>query len=230
MKINISIDDISPMPENCLIFEQCEKLIQFYPNIKITLFLIMAQKKMNEDQIYYFDKNILFLNKIKNLSPINYEFAWHGWHHSYKDMSNNDEFKYLNTNDTKDIFNKMKDMADSSGILSRMESIFRPPAFWINKESACALNQSGITHFALSQLEHHIKYYYENGQNWNFGETNYFDIMPPIIKCKRKELMSVVFHAGIYSKNFLNADKLIKFINENNCEFLYYKDYCGQFR
>lgn len=230
MKINISIDDISPMPDNQFIFEQCEKIIKVYPNVKFTLFLIMAHKKMNEDKIYFLDKNVCFLNKIKNLSPENYELAWHGWYHSCKNISNNDEFKYLNSYETLEIFNQMKNMAESSGIISRMESVFRPPAFWINKESARALFESGITHFALSKLPHHMKYYYgDSGLNWNFGKINYFDSMPSVVKCGRKDCLSMVFHAGNASKNFLNADKLVNFIKLNDCEFFFYKDYCGQF-
>lgn len=230
MILNLSIDDISPNEEfGEKVFVECQKFLDKYVNGKITLFLIMAYKKKNDKNVSYFYENEKFLQKVHSLPSENYQLAWHGYHHSLGNTSNNDEFKFLNKAEAEDLFEKMREVALKSDLLTKIKPVFRPPAFWINKLAAKGLSDCGITTFALSKLKHHILYYNTGKSdnfglcseqnpsvNWNFGKINYFDSMPPLIPLKKDNNINIVYHAGISSANFFKSNELCSFLEK--CE------------
>lgn len=65
IKINISIDDVSPHPRSSKkVLEQCERLIKKFPNIKFTLFIPIAYWRTSGDTA---TRNPLYLWENKEL-------------------------------------------------------------------------------------------------------------------------------------------------------------------
>jgi hypothetical protein len=165
---------------------------------------------------------------MKNLDPNHFELAWHGFLHGIPKISNNDEFRYLNLDEAMSVFKNMFSMAEDVGLKEKMKPIFRPPAFWLSRESFCACMENGIKILALSP------YMQYNGQDIMFGKSAkviYLDSLPPIYPLVKKNKLSIVYHASMWSKNILDDDRskeLVNFVrmnSENGSEFVFMEDF-----
>ena len=106
MKVNISIDDVSPHPfSSTRVLERCEELIEIFPDLKISLFIPTAywrtKKPGTATKIALNLSNYPeFCEEIKELDPKNYEIGFHGHYHGIPHRSDNDEFQDLSYDET----------------------------------------------------------------------------------------------------------------------------------
>jgi len=227
MKINISIDDVSPHPKSSVkVLDRCFELLDFFPDIKFTLFVPMAYTRLKE-QSYYLSDYSDFCDFLKNLSPVSFELGWHGYYHGILNVSNNDEFRYLNYDEASIILNNMFLMAKKVDLYDLFKPVLRPSAFWMSSSSIRSCNDNEIKVLALSSNIQHKKCY--NGADSNFGKVVYYDSNPPFKSLEFKDRLEVVYHACEWDKSYLSLDmtkELEKFLNKNidKTEFVFIGD------
>ena len=213
MKINISIDDVSPHPDSSTdVINVCSDLIDIFDDIKFTLFIPMAYTRLGE-KTYCLRDYADFCTTINNLDSGRFELGWHGFLHGIIGRSNNDEFRYLTVDKANEKIKMMFDVANDIGIIKKIKPIFRPPAFWLSDESFAAIKKNNIKILALSP---YINY---NRKDIIFNDGNdrviYFDSLPPIYPLVKKNVLSIVYHSSKWSKNRLDENRkkeLISFL------------------
>jgi len=234
MKINISIDDLSPKPQSdttCL--KQCFRILEEFPDLKFTLFVPTALQRFRDgDQFPYLITNYPdFIEEIRSLSPSNFEIGMHGHFHgrTSPDINNNGEFEFLNYGETLEKFRLSKTIFDLAGI--EVKPIFRPSAFRMSPASFDAAREFGIKILALAQWEPYKSIY--EGRDGIFSDVNYVDFDPPLHNlslpyCVYRQYIEIMYHALKKNRNYLdenNAKRLIEFLkNLQDIEFVFMKD------
>lgn len=153
-KFTLTIDDQSPHDEAGLNFEVirwCDKLIEKYPNFKITLFTPAAYARL-DGKPHYLSHYPKWVERMNDLNPNNYQIGLHGLKHrrSAKDYvfhakkppSNNDEFQFLNKEEAQLIIGHMLYEFDKAGL--RYSKVFRPPGWKISVSTARELTRENI--------------------------------------------------------------------------------------
>ncbi len=230
MKVNISIDDISPHPYSSVrVLERCEELIEVFPDIKFTLFVPMAYWRTVKPgttsnsplNVSKFDD---FCEEILDLDPNNYEIGYHGYYHGIPTVSDNDEFKSIGYESAIKKASEMKEEAKKAGLAKKIKNIFRPPAWRMSPEGFKALHDSGFTLFALTDLDYAMSTYAGSEKEYPSTFSNQF---PPFRELKAEEKCGIVYHACEWDRNFLDSEKvesLVAFLQENNPEYVFIED------
>jgi len=224
MRINISIDDISPHPQSSIkVLDRCYELVDIFPHIKFTLFVPMAYTRF-QDVSYPLNKFEWFCDELKKLSSDVFELGWHGYYHGILNKSNNDEFRYLGYSEACDILDNMFLMAKEVGIFDLFSPILRPPAFYMSPSSIKACGDMGIEVLALSSDSIHKKSY--DGADESFNKVIYYDCNPPFKPLKLKDSLEIVYHACEWDKSYISkemSNELGTFLIDNDgveCVFL----------
>jgi peptidoglycan/xylan/chitin deacetylase (PgdA/CDA1 family) len=224
-KVNISIDDITPHPYASIkVIEHCEKLIKLFPDIKFSLFIPVAywqtiprpNIQTNTTAPLKISEHEEFCQALKALPEKNYEICYHGYYHGIPLRSNNDEFQYLNYDQTIEKFNSMFDVVEKAGLADKFKKIFRPPAWRMSPDAIKAAKDAGIDILALSPDDYAVKTY--EGEEENFEKVVYYNVNPPFKELQLFDKTEMVFHACEWDKNFLSdemATSLEEFISSN---------------
>ena len=233
MKINISIDDVSPHPfSSTRVLERCEELISIFPDIKISLFIPTAYWRTKKSgtttreplKLSHFDD---FCEEIKNLDPNNYEVGFHGYYHGIPGQSDNDEFQNISYQETNSKINLMFEEVVQSGLEDVFKKMFRPPAWRMNPDAFRCLADRGFNLFALTDLDYAVATYAGAHKQHPHTMSSQF---PPFRPLKKVEKCGIVYHACEWDKNFLDSEKveeLINFINSSDeKEFVFLEDFC----
>ena len=127
MKVNISIDDVSPHPYSSVrVLEKCEELIEEFPDMKISLFIPTAYwRTIKPGTTTKIPLNLSnfpeFCEEISDLDPNNYEIGFHGYYHGIPGRSDNDEFQNLSYDETNHKIDLMLEEVKKSGL----EKVFK---------------------------------------------------------------------------------------------------------
>jgi len=219
--VNISIDDISPHPRSSIkVLERCFELIETFPDIKFSLFIPMAYwrtMRPGTTSKYSFQINVheSFCNTLKALPEENFEICYHGLFHGIPGLSDVDEFKFLNYNQSIEKFKAMFDVAKEAGLFQKFKMIFRPPAWQMTPAGMKAGYDLGIKLYALSPKERHQVTYAGEDKNYN---CVYYNVNPPYDELRLFEKTEMVYHATEWDKNYLsheNKASLENFLIEN---------------
>lgn len=216
MKVNISIDDVSPHPRSSqAVVERCHEIIKVFPDAKFTLFVPTAYwRTMGETstkEALRLDKYPDFCEFLKELPSKNFEVAYHGLFHGIPGVSNNDEFKSLNFEETTKRFKMMEQIAKNAGVQEIFKRYFRPPAWKMSSDAIRAARAWGVEILALSPDEI-PKATYDN-EDTNVKDVVYYNVNPPFKPLQLHEKTEIVYHACEWDKNFLNAKKTSQLID-----------------
>ena len=218
MKVNISIDDVTPHPfSSTNVLEKCEELLETFPEIKFSLFVPVAYwRTMKSGTVT--NKPMLiseypeFCETLMDLPEENYEIGYHGYYHGIPSKSDNDEFQYLNYDDALSKIDLMFEEVEKAGLSKKFKKIFRPPAWRLSPDSFKALSDRGFELFALTDLPYTREVYAGEENNHKCTFSNQF---PPFKELKVEEKVGVVYHACEWDRNFLSSEKvgeLIEFL------------------
>tara|TARA_Y100000816_G_scaffold251175_1_gene201502 strand:+ start:570 stop:1283 length:714 start_codon:yes stop_codon:yes gene_type:complete len=235
VRVNISIDDITPHPNSSLkILDKCFDLIDIFPDIKFTLFIPMAYYRtmpipshipVCESPMCVYEHSD-FCETLLGLSDKNFQFGYHGLHHGIRGVSNNDEFRNLSYDDAYLKFEEMESIAQRSGIKDRMSLIFRPPAWKMSPDSIRAARDFGFEVLALNSDPFYSDGY--GGEQLKVSDVVYADCYPPFIELQVLEKNEILYHACEWDKNHLNEDavrNLVNFLKPlNDIEFCFIED------
>jgi hypothetical protein len=219
--LNISIDDISPHPmSSTKVLEQCERVIQEFPESKFSLFIPIAHWRTIRPTVATKNPFIIsnypeFCDVLKNLPKENYEICYHGYYHGIPGENDNNEFLDLTYDQTVEKFKLMKQTVEDAGLSEVFKPIFRPPNWKMGPEAWDALHDQGIKIFAVNDDEKFIETYKGKQDQYR---TNICTSAPPFKPLALKENTVFVYHASNWDKNYLNdsmANQLILFLRDN---------------
>lgn len=224
--IIISIDDICPHKySGKKAIKNCLNIIKLYPDIKFIFFIPLAYQRVsgrvniltNDDNVceniintdpLYLSKNIKLCKKLLSLPEKNFQFGYHGYFHSKKswpNKSNNNEFKYLNYDETINKIKLMEEEVKKCQLQYRFSKIFRPPGWEITHEAIKAFIDSGYTLHLNKNINYNLNFSKEYIKNKIF----YFDFSPPDIPYNNNSNnIHVVYHACEWLENFIFFDKI----------------------
>jgi peptidoglycan/xylan/chitin deacetylase (PgdA/CDA1 family) len=237
MKINVSIDDVSPHPySSTKVLEQCHSLIQTFPDIKFTLFVPTAYwrtiKPGTTTQMpLAIDQFSDFCQVIRQLPKENFEIGYHGVLHGIPGKSDNDEFQSLSKDEANSKFNEMFKIVAKANLQNIFKPIFRPPAWRMSPGAIEAAKEAGIKVLALSPKDY-AKMTYSGAEN-NFKKVVYYNYNPPIedlpsILPENSNAIELVYHACEWDKNYFSAElakKLSKWLQTHrHVEFSFIED------
>ena len=224
--INISIDDVSPHPlSSTKVIKQCNKIIEKYPEVKFTLFVPVAywrtmRANVATPQPLELSKFPSFCEELRNLPENNFEVGYHGYHHGIPNVTNNDEFHYIDYNNADYLFKLMRRIAREAGLQDKFKPIFRPPAWKMSKDAIKASKANNIKLLALSP-----NYEYEE----EFEHIVYATCGPPLFPLELTEKTEIVYHACEWDRNYLDknkAENLKDFLlgEKDNIDFCFMED------
>lgn len=222
MKINISIDDVTPHPRSGVgVLTQCENLRQEFPGIKFTLFVPTAYYRTVPsppesvcEKPLFISEHPDFCDVLRRLPPENYELAFHGHHHGIPGRSNNDELQCCDYQQAVDIISCMKSEVIKAGLDNVFKPILRPPAWRMSPSAFDAARDCGIRTLALSPKEYARKTYggKDTSIDW-LGHIVYYDSAPPFDPLTVKEKLELVFHACLWDGNSLHDAHTLMLMN-----------------
>jgi len=212
MKINISIDDISPHPQSSTkVLKQCRRIINSIPDVKFTLFIPTAYKRLNQFA-YPLNSYPDFCEEIRNLPKENFEVGYHGITHGTKD-SNNDEFKHMPEENVYKYLVQMMDQMSYVGIEAR--PLFRPSAFRLNANVARIAQDN----FGMTLALHPDIPILGKEKRVDKSKIVYCTANPPFKELELKEpYTEIVYHACEWDKSYLDDTKtleLLDFLQKN---------------
>ncbi len=234
MKLNISIDDVSPHPlASIKVLDRCFDLINEFPDIKFSLFIPVAYWrtiKSNTTTVDALELNRYpeFCSSIKGLSKQNFEICYHGLFHGIPGQSDNDEFQNLNYSQAIEKLNTMFKIVHDAGLSDTFQPIFRPPAWRMSSMAIKAAKDLGITTLALSPKEYAKKIY--GDAETAFDKIVYYNCNPPFDVLQAfYPYTEVVYHACEWDLNYLCKEKtneLKKFINlqQHDIEYCFIRE------
>lgn len=208
MKINISIDDVSPHPMSSVkVLDRCHELISKFPSIKFTLFIPMAYWRSVKPEIatkypLRVDAFPEFCKTLHSLNPDNFELCYHGLFHGIPGKSDNDEFQYLNKHEAIEKFILMFKIANEAKL--NMKPVFRPPAWRMSPDAIDAAKECGIKTLALSPKQY-AKQTYAGAEN-TFRKVVYYNCNPPFDELTCHDSLEIVYHACEWDKNYLSVE------------------------
>lgn len=229
--VNVSIDDVSPHPQSSIkVLDRCHELINIFSNIKFTLFIPCAYWRTishTTEKPLFLDQFPEFCEAVNKLNPNNFEIGFHGMYHGIPNKSNNDEFRYLNYNETVKIIADMREIAAKTKIL--FKNILRPPAWRMSPDSIKACADNGIEILALSPDKYSDGSLDYKGEDKKFKNVVYYNCCPPSKELKFYDKTEIVYHACEWDSNFLNEtlkDDLVDFFNseKENINFAFMKE------
>ena len=208
MKINISIDDVSPHPMSSVkVLDCCVDLISNFPEIKFSLFIPIAYWRTVRPEIatkepLYIHKYPEFCKTLKLLPKNNFEICYHGLYHGIPGRSDNDEFQYLSKEEAIKKFQEMFDVVHMAGLEEVFKPIFRPPAWRMSPGAIEAAKEAGIQTLALSPKDYAKQVY--SGAEQNFPNVVYYNCNPPFDELKTENVVEIVYHACEWDKNYFS--------------------------
>ena len=215
MKINISIDDVSPHQFSSIkVLDRCFELIQTFPDIKFSLFIPIAYWRTTRPDIatkypLRIDTFPDFCKILANLPEKNFELCYHGLFHGIPGKSDNDEFQNISKEEAIEKFVTMFEITKKANLIHKFKPIFRPPAWRMSPGAITAAKEIGFKVLALSPEDYAKQTY--GGEEYNFSKVVYYDIAPvPLLKnlpinCT-KDSLEIVYHACEWDKNYLSND------------------------
>tara|TARA_B100001123_G_scaffold437566_2_gene570057 strand:- start:4876 stop:5592 length:717 start_codon:yes stop_codon:yes gene_type:complete len=234
MKINISIDDISPHPYSSIkVLSRCFSLIDEFPDAKFTLFVPSAYWRtvprpphVASNTPYSLSSFPTFCEYLKKLPQKNFEIGIHGHFHGIPGKSNNDEFARLSREDAENKFSLIENEISNSGMGDIFKPIFRPPAWRMSPDAIRVARSRGIEVLALSP-DDYAKVFYDAEDIGD--DIVLYDFAPPFKALKRQEECKIVYHACEWDKNYFSQqllDELIAFLynHKDEVEFLFMHD------
>ena len=231
-KVNISIDDVTPHPHSsvgCL--DRCFDLIEVFPDIKFTLFVPVAYyrtmasppQSVCETPLYLYEYPN-FCETLLGLSDSNFEIGFHGVYHGIPNVSNNDEFKDLNEEESTSKVLEMHRIVNEAGLASKMKLIFRPPAFKMSANSIKVMRKMGFV-FALHDAPYYTDTY--GGEHLKEDDVVYVTSYPPHEPLELVEKTEIMYHACDWDKNYFSdnlCSELVDFLKtSNDYEFCFIK-------
>lgn len=210
MKINISIDDVSPHPFSSIkVLDRCFEMIEIFPDIKFTLFVPIAYWRTVKPGIatqrpLRLDLFPDFCNALKNLSKNNFEICYHGLFHGIPGKSDNDEFQFLNEEEAQEKFKLMFEIVDRAGLSETFKPVFRPPAWRMSPSAIKVSNDVGIKTLALSPKDYAKQVYSKADES--FPHVVYYNCNPPFDELKEYPNNEIVYHACEWDKNYLSKN------------------------
>jgi hypothetical protein len=231
--INISVDDISPHPQSshrCL--QWCHKLVDMYPDIKISLFVPTAYWRTipikdwdtsTPQPLSLIDSPEL-CDVLRRLNPKNFEVCYHGMYHGIPGESNNYEFKNLTVEETKIRLDDMMRPVKQVGLQDVFKKILRPPSWFMSGDAIIAAQEMGFEYISLAP-EKKIRKFYET-KDKDYDNITYYNICPPYVPYPKDIYYknTIVFHACEWSENYLNKANftaLTKFLETNKHRISY---------
>lgn len=230
MKLNISIDDVSPHPLSSIkVIDRCFDLIKEFSEIKFSLFVpisywrtIKSGTTTNEALPLHLHPQ--FCEYIKNLPRKNFEICYHGLFHGIPNRSDNDEFQNLEYEQAIEKFTEMFRIVSEANLTEIFQPIFRPPAWRMSPAAIRAAKDLGIKILALSPKDYAKNIY--DGAEITFDKVIYYNCNPPFDRLEAfSPYTEIVYHACEWDSNYLNEEKteqLKVFINsQSNIEFCF---------
>jgi hypothetical protein len=225
-KLNISIDDISPHSlSSTRVLKQCYRIIAIQPDIKFTLFVPAAYWRTigptSTPEPLWIDRFPTFCQELRELSPKNFEIAFHGLYHGIPYRSNNDEFQNLSFEDAIQIVKTMLGVVINAGLLDLFKMILRPPAWRMSSDAFLACAALGINTFALSPDDYAMATY--QGAQIN-RRVNYYNCCPPTKPLKVFDHTEIVYHACEWDRNYFSDERvneLVQFLNSEQFEYVF---------
>lgn len=217
MKINISIDDVSPHPKSSIkVIDNCLSVIREFPNVKFSLFVpvgywrtvkpgIATEKPLF---IHLFED---FCESLKQLPPENFEIGYHGLYHGIPGISDNDEFQSITYEEACQKFDIMFEISKLAGLDKVFKPIFRPPAWRMSPGAIRAAKDKGIKILALSPDDYALKTY--EGEQNNFNRVVFYNCNPPFKLLKHFDNNEIVYHACEWDMNYFSESAQIELTN-----------------
>ena len=209
MKLNISIDDVSPHPLSSIkVLERCHEMIEKFPDIKFTLFVPTAYWRTvregvkTEKPLHLYDYPD-FCQSLRNLNKKNFEVGYHGHFHGIPGTNDNDEFHSLTYEEASLKFKEINRVVEESNLREVFSPIFRPPAWRMSPGSILAAKDAGVQVLALSSREYAKSTY--GGEDSNFQKVVYYTSAPPADTLSIQEKNELVYHACEWDKNYLSV-------------------------
>jgi len=226
MKINISIDDVSPHPYSSIkVLARCFSLIEKFPDAKFTLFVptaywrtIPSPPHIVSDAPYNLSNYPVFCDYLKRLPQKNFEIGIHGHFHGIPGETNNDEFAKLSKKDALEKFTTIENEISASGMGNIFKPIFRPPAWRMSSHAIRVARDRGIEILALSP-DDYAKVFYDSEDTGD--DIVLYDFNPPFKPIKKQGECKIVYHACEWDKNYFSRqflDELIIFLNTHRDE------------
>jgi len=233
MKINISIDDVSPHPlASIKVVEKCNEIISIFPKAKFSLFVPISYWRTIKPGTVTTEPLSIerfpdFCNFISKLPKENFEICYHGLYHGIPGISDNDEFQKLNVEEAQKKFKSMFEIVDEAGLKNVFKPVFRPPAWRMSSDAINVAQQMGIEILALSPKEYAKKIY--DGAENTFSKVVYYNCNPPFDALQAfSPYTEIVYHACEWDSNYLSeekTDELKKFIqSQTDVEFCFMED------
>lgn len=210
MKINISIDDVSPHQLSSVkVLDRCFELIQIFPDIKFTLFVPIAywrtiKPTTTTNEPLRLDAFPDFCKIIKELPQKNFEICYHGLFHGIPGKNDNDEFQSITKEQAIQKFLTMFEIVNLAGLKEVFKPVFRPPAWRMSPHAIEAAKEVGIKVLALSPKDYAKQTYC--GSEDTFQKVVYFNCAPPFEPLKVYPINEIVYHACEWDKNYLSKD------------------------
>jgi len=232
MKVNISIDDVSPHPlSSTKVLVRCYELIKEFPDIKFSLFIPLAYWRTTRPGIatrspLCIDLFPDFCKILQELPEKNFEICYHGLFHGIPGKSDNDEFQYLTKEQAIEKFLAMFEIVKRAGLNEIFKPVFRPPAWRMSSQAIEAAKEVGIKVLALSPKDY-AKQTYCGAEN-TFEKVVYFNCAPPFEPLSVYPVNEIVYHACEWDKNYLSADLTNELTNwlktQTNVEFKFIEE------
>lgn len=210
MKLNISIDDVTPHPKSSTnILKNCLSLLETHPDVKFTLFVPVAYWRTMK----HATKTALFINEypefcktLRELPRSNFEIGYHGCYHGIPGKSDNDEFQHLTAVEAKEKFLFMKTIVSLAKLNDVFSPIFRPPAWRMSGAAIDVAREEGFNVLALSRQDYVQASYAGRG----IGATDvvYMTCCPPTLPLEYHEKNELVYHACEWDLNYLSIEKI----------------------
>lgn len=216
MKINISIDDLSPHPRSSMgVLRQCEMVLKKHPSIKFTLFVPMAYQRIGEKAWKIWEHGG-FCSALKNLPKENYELGWHGYYHGIPGISNNHEFRDIDYDAAMQKFKDMFAASERAGLGGCFRPVFRPPAWYISPDGMRAAADSGMKVITMATRKKYRKVY---GDSCKYARrVIFYNVNPPQDPLKLYAETSACYHACEWDQSYFSvemANELIAFLEKN---------------
>ena len=225
MKLNISIDDVSPHPLSSVkVLDRCFELIEEFPDIKFSLFVPLAYWRTGRPgtttkRPMFVSEHPDFCKAMRDLPSKNFELGYHGFFHGRPhERSDNNELVDINYEQAMVILKNMLHEADKAGIKNLFSPMIRPPNWKMCPEAFDAANDLGINLFALTNIKDRLATH--GGKNEQYNSV-YSNFSPPNRDLQIDEKCGVVFHACEWLKNYMhkeNTKQMAEFIRSNKEE------------
>ena len=208
MKVNISIDDVSPHTQASIkVTDRCLELIQEFPEIKFTLFVPIAYWRtvragIATAQPLWIHEFPDFCESLKSLPQSNFEICYHGLFHGIPGKNDNDEFQNLNEEEAHEKFQLMFDSTKKAGLENVFKPVFRPPAWRMSSAAIKVAGEVGIKTLALSPRDYAKQTY--GGADVLFPHVVYYTCAPPNEQLSNFEINEIVYHACEWDKNYFS--------------------------